>query len=114
MEADQRGAFSALEAGIQSAFELLSFASTIVCARPDQFRYPATISAGAVMSAGVLYACFVRQRRGHLFHASKCMKGRIGGKRRYRSNGGVEWQEIPQMDDSQDTVDQDLESSDGA
>ncbi|KAG9522139.1 hypothetical protein E4T50_13919 [Aureobasidium sp. EXF-12298] len=78
VESDQRGSFSAMEASVQSTFELLSFASTAIFARPDQFKIPAAISAAAVVLAGLMYAFFVRQRRGHLFHASKCMqrKGR--------------------------------------
>ncbi|KAI4720329.1 hypothetical protein E4T48_03505 [Aureobasidium sp. EXF-10727] len=55
VESDQRGSFSAMEVSVQNTFELLSFASTAVFARPDQFRVPAA-------------------RRGHLFHASKCMQ----------------------------------------
>lgn len=78
VESDQRGSFSAMEASVQNTFELLSFASTTIFARPDQFKIPAAISAAAVVLAGLMYAFFVRQRRGHLFHASKCMqrKGR--------------------------------------
>ncbi|KAK5123160.1 hypothetical protein LTR85_003358 [Meristemomyces frigidus] len=73
VEAELRGTFSSQEFAFQNIFEMLSFASTIVFARPDQFKYPATISAGAVALAGVLYAAFVRMRRGHLVHLSKCM-----------------------------------------
>jgi len=51
-------------------------ASTIVFSKPAEFKYPASISAGAMITAGVLYAVFVRQRRGHLVHLSDCMKGK--------------------------------------
>ncbi|KAI5203678.1 hypothetical protein E4T39_04047 [Aureobasidium subglaciale] len=74
VESHQRGSFSAMEASVQNTFELLSFASTAIFARPDQFKIPAAVSASAVVLAGLLYAFFVRQRRGHLFHASKCMQ----------------------------------------
>jgi iron-regulated transporter 1 len=74
VESDQRGSFSATEASVQNIFELLSFASTAIFARPDQFRIPAAVSAAAVVLAGLMYAFFVRQQRGHLFHASKCMQ----------------------------------------
>ena len=73
VEPELRGTFSSQEFSLQNLFEMLSFASTIVFARPDQFKYPATISACAVGLAGVLYAAFVRQRRGHLVHFSRCM-----------------------------------------
>ncbi|GAB7348672.1 hypothetical protein MBLNU459_g7035t1 [Dothideomycetes sp. NU459] len=100
VEASQRGSFSALEASVQNTFELLSFASTVVFAKPEQFKFPAAISGGAVVTAGILYAFFVRQRRGHLFHRSKCMKGRHDQpKRRYWRGVGPEWERIPQAED---------------
>lgn len=96
VEPEQRGLFSSLEVSAQNIFELLSFASTIVFSRPEQFKYPAVCSLGAITVAGILYAVFVRQERGHLFHASECMKGKRFTKRqsRYRSSHG--WEEIPQ------------------
>lgn len=77
-----------MEASVQNTFELLSFASTVVFSRPDQFKIPAAISAAAVVLAGLMYAFFVRQQRGHLFHASKCMQ-------RKRST----WQPVAQDED---------------
>jgi solute carrier family 40 (iron-regulated transporter), member 1 len=68
VEAERRGSFAAIEASLQNVFELCSFAATIVFSRPDQFRWPVYISCGAVYLAGVLYAWFVRNRRGHLIH----------------------------------------------
>ena len=67
-----RGAFSAVEASLQNLFELLSFATTMVFARPEQFKYPVYISAAAVASSAACFAAFVRRKRGHLLHASKC------------------------------------------
>ncbi|TKA71732.1 hypothetical protein B0A55_08537 [Friedmanniomyces simplex] len=82
VESAHRGAFSSQEFALQNTFELLSFASTIVFSRPAQFKYPATISAAAVGLAGVLYAAFVRKRRGHLVHLSSCLdRAHVGGKR---------------------------------
>lgn len=74
VEAEVRGTFSSQEFAFQNVFEMLSFASTIVFAKPDQFKIPSAISAGAVGAAGVLYAAFVRKRRGHLVHYSNCMR----------------------------------------
>lgn len=65
---ERRGAFSAAEASFQNLFELLSYAATIVFARPDQFRYPVLLSAAAVYLAGCLFGVFARMRRGHLMH----------------------------------------------
>ncbi|KAK8238875.1 hypothetical protein HDK77DRAFT_447103 [Phyllosticta capitalensis] len=71
-----RGAFSSAEMALQNLFELLSFALTVVFPRPDQFVYPVLISAGAIAMAAACFAGFVRMRRGHLLHTSRCMKGR--------------------------------------
>ena len=90
VEAELRATFSSQEFAFQNVFEMLSFASTIVFARPEQFKYPATISAGAVGVAGILYAAFVRSRRGHLVHLSRCMERY--GKDAYRQG----WQSLPQ------------------
>ena len=71
VDSEARGSFSSLEASCQNTFELLSFAMTIVFARPEQFRWPVAVSCAAVASAGGLYASFVRARRGHLVHFEK-------------------------------------------
>ncbi|KAL1888386.1 hypothetical protein Sste5346_009594 [Sporothrix stenoceras] len=64
-----RGAFSTAEAAFQNLFEVLAYATTIVWARPDQFRWPVVVSVAAVYTASALYTMFVRRRRGHLFHS---------------------------------------------
>ncbi|TQW12191.1 iron-regulated transporter [Cordyceps javanica] len=74
VEDGNRGAFSSVEASFQNLFELLSFATTIVFSRPEQFHWPLVISIAAVYIAGGLYAFFVRHRRGHLFHPPACLK----------------------------------------
>jgi solute carrier family 40 (iron-regulated transporter), member 1 len=68
VEAASRGAFSSVEAAWQSAFELFSFASTMVFSRPAQFKYPTLISVIAVAMASACYSMFARLRRGHLVH----------------------------------------------
>jgi iron-regulated transporter 1 len=84
VESEMRGTFSSLEASFQNGFEMLAFLSTVVFPRPEQFKFPAAISAVAVAAAAVLYACFVRDRRGHLLHASKCMDRHQRAKQRQR------------------------------
>ncbi len=74
VEPELRGTFSSQEFAFQNVFEMLSFTSTIAFSRPSQFKIPATISAAAVGMAGVLYAAFVRSRRGHLVHFSNCVE----------------------------------------
>ncbi|KIH93365.1 solute carrier family 40 (iron-regulated transporter), member 1 [Sporothrix brasiliensis 5110] len=82
-----RGAFSSAEAAAQNLFEVLAYATTIVWARPDQFRWPVVVSVAAVYTASALYTAFVRRRRGHLFHSplppaqrwlDKALSGRRG------------------------------------
>ncbi|KAF2164256.1 hypothetical protein M409DRAFT_68111 [Zasmidium cellare ATCC 36951] len=68
VEASRRGAFSSVEAALQNAFELLSFASTIVFSSPAEFRWPTLISTVSVTLACLLQAIFVRHRRKHLLH----------------------------------------------
>ncbi|KAL2782559.1 Ferroporti-1 [Aspergillus keveii] len=60
VEVGARGSFSSTEAAWQNLFETLSYASTMIFSRPDQFRWPALISVIAVSLAGLLYAIFVR------------------------------------------------------
>lgn len=94
-----RGTFSSQEMAFQNVFEMLSFASTIVFAKPEQFKLPATISAVAVGAACCLYAAFVRIRRGHLLHVSRCME-------RKKTESGVEnrWQSVPQEEEADDGI----------
>lgn len=63
---------------LQNIFEMLSFASTIVFSRPEQFEYPVIISSGAVAVAAICFATYVRKERGHLLHRSKCLGGDKG------------------------------------
>lgn len=99
VDADLRGTFSSQEVAFQNIFEMLSFASTIIFAKPEQFKIPSTVSAGAVAAASVLYAAFVRHRRGHLVHYSNCMQR--DGKSAVRSTQG--WRRVAQ--DEAETVD---------
>ncbi|QIX02066.1 hypothetical protein AMS68_007583 [Peltaster fructicola] len=70
-----RGAFSSVEAAIQNVFEMLSFVATIIWAKPSDFKWPGAISTVAVLAAAILYAAFVRQRRGHLLHFEQGLCG---------------------------------------
>ena len=97
VEPELRGTFSSQEFAWQNIFEMLSFASTVVFSRPTEFKIPATVSAGAVGVAGVLYAAFVRSRRGHLVHLSRCMER--AGKDRVRQHYDT-WQALSQDEDA--------------
>lgn len=61
-----RGTFSTVEASFQNLFELLSYLTTIIFSKANQFQWPATISVIAVYIAGAICMLFVRKRRGHL------------------------------------------------
>ncbi|CEL03386.1 hypothetical protein ASPCAL04541 [Aspergillus calidoustus] len=73
IEAGNRARFSATEMALQSVFEMISFATTIVFEDPDQFKYPVYISYGAIAVAAACFAAYVRRERGHLLHTSKCV-----------------------------------------
>ncbi|KAL5343134.1 Ferroporti-1 [Aspergillus crustosus] len=73
IDAGGRARFSATELALQSVFEMLSFATTIVFQDPSQFKYPVYISYGAIAVAAACFAAYVRRERGHLLHTSKCM-----------------------------------------
>ncbi|KAH8704371.1 Ferroporti-1 [Phaeosphaeriaceae sp. PMI808] len=86
-----RGSFSAIEMSLQNMFELLSFATTMIFYRPEDFKIPIYISAGAIATSAACFASFVRQKRGHLLHTDKCLK-------RMRS-GGLKNQTLPTIDE---------------
>ncbi|KAF2450566.1 hypothetical protein P171DRAFT_377693 [Karstenula rhodostoma CBS 690.94] len=73
-----RGSFSAIEASLQNLFELCSFATTMVWARPEQFRFPVWVSGGVLAVSAACFAAFVRAKRGHLLHTSRCLRKRGG------------------------------------
>ncbi|KAF5666201.1 ferroportin [Fusarium heterosporum] len=73
VEAENRGAFSAVEASWQNLFEMCSYTSTIIFSSPSQFHKPTTISITAVFLAWALYSSFVKKRRGHLVHLPSCI-----------------------------------------
>lgn len=87
-----RGSFSATEAGLQNFFELISFATTMIFYKPELFKIPIYISSGAIAISAACFAGFVRQKRGHLLHTSRCLE-RKGGKR-YNVLPTIEEEEI--------------------
>lgn len=57
-----------MEASFQNIFEMLSYASTIVWAKPTEFKWPALLSTAVTWITAGLYAVFVQRRTGHIFH----------------------------------------------
>jgi iron-regulated transporter 1 len=92
-----RGSFSAVEMALQNFFELVSFATTMIWYRPEEFRIPVAISAAAIMLSAACFAGFVRIKRGHLLHTDRCLK-RCGGKKRYRVLPTIEEEVEVEMD----------------
>ncbi|KAI5236303.1 hypothetical protein E4T43_08695 [Aureobasidium subglaciale] len=92
VESEMRGAFSSVESAWQNGFELVSYASTIIFSRPDQFRWPTLLSVVAVYLAGALFAAFVRMRRGHLLHMQR-ISGCVTGDRKKRDGQEQEQEE---------------------
>jgi solute carrier family 40 (iron-regulated transporter), member 1 len=62
-------------------FDLLQYLSTIIFARPEMFKYPVLISCVSVGVALIVYASFVRKRRGHLVHFYEKVVDREAGSR---------------------------------
>ncbi|EAW13147.1 putative iron-regulated transporter [Aspergillus clavatus NRRL 1] len=75
VEEETRGQFSSTEMAVQNIFEMLSFATTIAFPLPEQFKYPVFISYGAIATAAICFAAYVRKERGHLLHMTRCLGG---------------------------------------
>ena len=70
----RRNRITALQIALQNAFDLLKYAITLGAATPDRFKWTALASWVAVCGGAVCYAVYLRQVRGHLFHAEWIMK----------------------------------------
>ncbi|KAH7310464.1 Ferroporti-1 [Stachybotrys elegans] len=71
VEAENRGAFSSVEAAWQNMFEMLAYGSTAIFHRPEDFKWPVLISIVATALCNMGYATFLWKRRGHLLHLEK-------------------------------------------
>jgi iron-regulated transporter 1 len=99
-----RGSFSAIEMSLQNLFELLSFATTMIFYRPEDFKIPICISAGAIATSAACFAGFARQKRGHLLHADRCFKRLGKGKAKYQVLPTIEEEvELDEMARERDT-----------
>jgi iron-regulated transporter 1 len=73
-EPSQRSSFAGAENSFVSMFELLQNIAIIVFSRPEQFRWVAGMSFGAVSISTVMYAAWVWRMRGHLVHWDTIIK----------------------------------------
>lgn len=69
--ADERSAFAGAENSIINVFELVGAGAAMAFPRMEQYKYLALASLGSVMMSWVLYAGWVRTKRGHLVHLEK-------------------------------------------
>ena len=65
---EERGVVSGVMNAMNSVMNMLQYVMVIIAPRPEHFRYLTVISVGMVTLGAVLYACYVRRVRGHLFH----------------------------------------------
>lgn len=68
VEPESRTTFSSFESSFQNSFELLSFASTIIFDKADNFWIPSAMSAIAVLLGAGCMALFTFKVRKHLIH----------------------------------------------
>lgn len=74
----QRSSFAGTETALTSFFELLQWVAAAVWNKPEEFRWLAVGSLGAVGVSLVIYSGWVRRRRGHLVHLGR-LRGVLGG-----------------------------------
>ncbi|KFA71870.1 hypothetical protein S40288_07727 [Stachybotrys chartarum IBT 40288] len=58
VEDDDRGAFSTAEASVHNLFEMFSYITTIVFAKPEEFKWPMLMTIGSMYCACITYAMF--------------------------------------------------------
>ncbi|KAI9644897.1 hypothetical protein NHQ30_006931 [Ciborinia camelliae] len=66
-----RSSFTGCEYSLVAFFELGNNVMAMVWSRPEQFKWVALVSLGAVVLSAMLYAGWVRSVRGHLVHWEK-------------------------------------------
>ena len=80
---EERGVVSGVMNAMNSVMNMMQYVMVIAAPRPEHFRYLTIISVGMVTLGAVLYACYVRKVRGHLFHFRDSfhrLKKRVGRK----------------------------------
>jgi len=80
---EERGVVSGVMNAMNSVMNMMQYVMVIAAPRPEHFRYLTIISVGMVTLGAVLYACYVRKVRGHLFHfrdSFRRLKKRVGRK----------------------------------
>lgn len=63
-----RASFAGTEMSFVSLFELSQWILVAIISRPEQFKWMALISLGAVACSTAMYTFWVRKHRGHLVH----------------------------------------------
>ncbi|KAJ7069263.1 Ferroporti-1 [Mycena amicta] len=65
----RRNTITALQFTMQSVADLLKYVLTMFLSRPSQFRYATLVSFFSVLSGATIYLVYLKQERGHIFHA---------------------------------------------
>lgn len=69
VDASRKNALMALQFSLQNMFDLGHYGLTLGWNKPDEFKYAATVSLGAVGAATLIYLVFYARRvRGHIVH----------------------------------------------
>ncbi|KAI1375542.1 Ferroporti-1 [Hypoxylon crocopeplum] len=71
----QRSSFAGTENSVVNIFELLGAGAAIAFPRTEQYRWLALASLVSVVIGWIMYAVWVRRRRGHLVHWEKLTQG---------------------------------------
>ncbi|PPR06806.1 hypothetical protein CVT26_003832, partial [Gymnopilus dilepis] len=64
----KRNTLNGLQYSLQNMLDLLKYVMPYASSRPSQFKYTATLSFAAVMTAACLYMVYIRRERGHVIH----------------------------------------------
>lgn len=64
VESSNRGSFSTAESSVHNIFELLSYTSTIIFARPDEFQWPVMMTMISMYLGCATYALYMVKTRG--------------------------------------------------
>lgn len=67
----RRNRLTALQLSLQSAFDLAKYGMVLGWSSPEDYKWTAVVSFGALCVAGGVYTVYVRRMRGHLFHWHK-------------------------------------------
>lgn len=78
---NQRSSFAGTENSVVNIFELFGAGAAIAFPRTEQYKWLALASLVSVWLSWIMYAAWVRRKRGHLVHWEKLTEGLCVGER---------------------------------